>query len=204
MNLASANGAVRTPDELLRLLEGHQTSDEREAQAKDRSLLEIRRLVAPFDEAADPVHVTASAVLVGPRGTVLHLHRRLKRWLQPGGHVDPGEDVASAARRESYEETGLDVRHPGGSPLFFHLDVHEAALGHTHLDLRYLLIAPDVDPVPLPGESPEAAWYSWSQAESMVDQSLHTALQLAQGLWKLHRDEWWSQGGWDATSGVTR
>ena len=50
----------------------------------------------PCDPTADPVHVTASAVVAGTRGTVLHLHRRLGRWMQPGGHVDPGESPPDA------------------------------------------------------------------------------------------------------------
>lgn len=29
------------------------------------------------------------------------------RWITPGGGVDPGEDFAAAAIRETYEETGL-------------------------------------------------------------------------------------------------
>ena len=49
-------------------------------------------------------------------------------------------------------------------PRLIHLDVHEAALGHTHLDLRYLLLGGDDDPHPPPGESPDARWYSWDEA----------------------------------------
>ena len=53
-----------------------------------------------------------------------------------------------AARREAIEELGLDVVHPDVGPHLIHLDVHEAALGHTHLDLRYLLLGPTDDPHP--------------------------------------------------------
>ncbi|MDX1579378.1 MAG: NUDIX domain-containing protein, partial [Gemmatimonadota bacterium] len=31
-------------------------------------------------------------------------------WSTPGGHLDPGEDPASCARREAEEETGVSVR----------------------------------------------------------------------------------------------
>ncbi len=102
----------------------------------------------------DPTHVTASAIVVGPRGVLLHRHRKLGRWMQPGGHLDPGEEPAEAAVRECREETGLTVTHPWGEPRLVHLDVHAAAAGHVHIDLRYLVGRPDAPPDPEPGESP--------------------------------------------------
>lgn len=133
-------------------------------------------LTAPFDEHADPVHITASAIVVGERGVVLHRHKRLGLWLQPGGHIDPGEWPHDAARREACEETGLAVRHPQGGPRLVHVDVHAGPRGHTHLDVRYLLEAPDDDPAPGPGESPDVAWFSWEAAIALADDGLRGAL----------------------------
>jgi 8-oxo-dGTP pyrophosphatase MutT (NUDIX family) len=165
------------------LVEAHSPGDPREVASRERFLAELDRLERPFDEEADPVHVTASAVVVGRRGTVLHLHRRLGRWLQPGGHVDPGEAPEAAALRETWEETGLAVSHPADGPRLIHLDVHEAARGHVHLDLRYLLVGPDADPAPLPGESPDVRWCSWVDAETMADAALAGALRAARDAW---------------------
>lgn len=160
----------------------------REIASRARFLAELDRLVDPFSEHADPVHVTGSAIVVGPRGTVLHLHKRLHRWLQPGGHVDPGESPWDTALRESIEETGLPLRHATAadtgtghlsataSPPLVHLDVHPAAKGHVHLDLRYLLTAPNADPSPPPGESPEVRWFSWDDALAVADEALVDAL----------------------------
>lgn len=172
----SASGAV--VDALRRLVADHPPADARETASKARFLEELDRLGAPFDRDADPVHVTASAVVVGARGTVLHLHRRLGRWLQPGGHVETGEDPAQAAVRESREETGLALAHPDGGPQLVHLDVHPAA-GHVHLDLRYVLLAPDDEPSPGPGESPHARWFAWDEAEAIADDALVGALRRA-------------------------
>jgi 8-oxo-dGTP pyrophosphatase MutT (NUDIX family) len=176
---ARDEGADR--DRLEQLVAGHPPADDREALAKARFLAELARLEHPFDEHADPVHVTASAVVVGPRGTVLHLHRRLGRWLQPGGHVDPGEAPEDAAVRESFEETGLHLTHPPGGPRLVHVDVHEAAGGHVHLDLRYLLAA-DGEPAPLPGESPVVRWFGWDEAEALADDALLGALRSVRAL----------------------
>jgi 8-oxo-dGTP pyrophosphatase MutT (NUDIX family) len=156
----------------------------REEKAKERFLAELERLSDPYNEHADPTHVTASAIVVGTRGTVLHLHKRLARWMQPGGHIDPGETPPVAALREAIEELGLPVEHPEGGPRLIHLDVHEAALGHTHLDLRYLLVGSADDPHPPPGESPEARWYDWDEAASIADEALAPALVVARAEWE--------------------
>jgi 8-oxo-dGTP pyrophosphatase MutT (NUDIX family) len=151
----------------------------REVEARDRFLSELVGLTVPCDEHAGPTHVTASGIVVGPRGTVLHRHKRLGIWMQPGGHIDPGESPAEAALREAIEELGLPVEHPPTGPVLINLDVHEAAHGHTHLDLRYLLLGADVDPLPPPGESPEARWCSWEEALATADAALIDALPLA-------------------------
>ena len=124
--------------------------DERERTSIERFLLEFARLDEPFSEHADATHVTASAIVVGVRGVVLHKHKRLGLWLQPGGHIDPGEAPWQAAVREAQEETGLPVAPLAGptSPALVHVDVHPGPRGHTHLDLRYLLVADDVEPAP--------------------------------------------------------
>jgi 8-oxo-dGTP pyrophosphatase MutT (NUDIX family) len=160
-------------------IEAHQAGDEREAASRDTFLAELGSLERPFDEHADLTHVTGSGIVVGPRGVVLHNHRRLKMWMQPGGHIEPGETPADAALRESEEETGLRLSHPPAGPVMVHVDVHPAANGHIHLDVRYLLFGPDHDPAPPPDESQEVAWFSWHQAVEMADDSLLGALRAA-------------------------
>ena len=55
-------------------------------------------------------HFTATAFIVDNKGhTLLLWHKRLKRWMPPGGHVDPDELPEETAKRECKEETGLDV-----------------------------------------------------------------------------------------------
>jgi 8-oxo-dGTP pyrophosphatase MutT (NUDIX family) len=150
----------------------------REVESRRRFLAELDRLPRPFDEDADPVHVTGSAIIAGPQGVVLHFHKRLHMWLQTGGHVEPGETPWDAALRESHEETGLPLRHSNGAPHFVHLDVHPAAKGHTHLDLRYLLepVDPDAQPAPPAGESQQVRWFTWDGAIEAADAGLVDAL----------------------------
>jgi 8-oxo-dGTP pyrophosphatase MutT (NUDIX family) len=193
-SLECASDAVVSPetargrhDEAPRLIDAvkasvlaHGPTDDREAEAKQRILFELDRIEDPFDEKAGPIHLTGSAVVAGPRGTILHLHKRLGRWMQTGGHLEPGEMPYDAALRESEEETGLELSHPDGGPRLLHLDVHPAADGHTHLDMRYLLIGSDAEPSPPPGESPIARWFSWNEAHDRSDEALAGALLAAE------------------------
>ncbi|MEY2473251.1 MAG: hypothetical protein QOK28_2580 [Actinomycetota bacterium] len=148
--------------------------DTREADSARRILDELPRLERPFDEHADPVHITGSAVIVGPRGVILHKHRKLGIWVQPGGHVDADESPAEAAVREASEETGLPVEL--GDETIIHVDVHPGPNGHTHLDLRYLCTAPDRDPTPPPEESQEVFWLDWDAAIDLADHGLRGLL----------------------------
>jgi 8-oxo-dGTP pyrophosphatase MutT (NUDIX family) len=178
-------GDPGTAEAIKDLVSRHRPADPHEAEAQQRFLAALNELDRPCDEHADPVHVTASAVVAGERGTLLHLHRRLGRWLQPGGHIDEGETPWDAARRETLEETGLSAGHPSDGPYLLQLDVHEAALGHTHLDMRYLLLGPDADPSPPPEESQDVRWYRWEEAEELADDSLCRALREARRAWEV-------------------
>ncbi len=171
----------RVQQDLLSHLDGHRPGDTRETACLVRTRALIAWLPAPLDEHADPTHVTGSAIVVDGGGRVLlHRHKRLGRWLQPGGHVDPGETPWEAALRETREETGVAAEHPGRAPRLIHVDVHEGPRGHVHLDLRYLLLADaEVALSPAPGESPDVAWWTPSEAAAVTDASTRAAIAAA-------------------------
>jgi 8-oxo-dGTP pyrophosphatase MutT (NUDIX family) len=98
-----------------------------------------------------PGHFTASAFILSPEGDALLLihHRKLGRWLQPGGHVEPSDaDLLAAARREAAEEVGgrdltLDPRGSGVFDLDVHtIPAHGASPQHEHFDVRFLFRSP--------------------------------------------------------------
>lgn len=134
-------------------------------------------LDAPFDASSDPTHVTASAIVVSDDcSVVVHRHKRLGIYLQPGGHVDGEESPEQAASRELAEETGLELK----ADRLVHVDVHEGPRGHVHLDLRYLFRL-HTTPVfrPASGESNDVRIVSpeWIMAHS--ESSLRRAVKAA-------------------------
>jgi 8-oxo-dGTP pyrophosphatase MutT (NUDIX family) len=83
--------------------------------------------------------------VVNPAGdqVLLVFHGKFHRWLQPGGHCEPGDaDALASAMREVREEVGLAVT--GGE--LFDVDVHliparKADPDHRHFDVRYRFVA---------------------------------------------------------------
>jgi 8-oxo-dGTP pyrophosphatase MutT (NUDIX family) len=137
----------------------------------------VARHPEPFDRRILEGHLTGSAIVIsadGARTLLLH-HRKLNRWLQPGGHGDPGETTGEdVALREALEETGLAglVLHPG-APRPLDVDVHDIPArgevpAHQHLDLRYLVVAPDGAAFSRsPEETRDMRWVSWEELSTL-------------------------------------
>jgi 8-oxo-dGTP pyrophosphatase MutT (NUDIX family) len=123
-----------------------------------------------------PVHFTASALVVHPGSArvLLRWHERQRRWLQVGGHADPGEtDPLRIALREAREETGLTDLVPWPDGGLKHVAMCGVAAGkgepaHEHADLRYFLATGD--PGAARPENPGAAlrWLTVPEALALV------------------------------------
>ena len=171
---------------LSRAIAIHTPADDDEAGDLDR----VRALV---EREADPwarsllLHVTASALVVHPptRRVLLRWHAKQGRWLQVGGHGDPGEDDPwVVALREATEETGLaDLRPwPGPDPHVFQVTVVPvvAAGGdppHEHADVRYLLATERPDDAPPELEGVPLRWLTVDEAIALADPGLARLLR---------------------------
>jgi 8-oxo-dGTP pyrophosphatase MutT (NUDIX family) len=97
-----------------------------------------------------------STVYVLDAGKVLMIfHRKLQKWLPPGGHVDPNELPTEAGIREVLEETGVEIKIISDEHVWIdrwnarslprpylclleNLPAHGDQPAHQHIDLIYL------------------------------------------------------------------
>ncbi|MFN7920400.1 MAG: NUDIX hydrolase [Bryobacteraceae bacterium] len=148
---------------LVHLLEAHRPFTQREAAMLAGTLAFVRADPAHLDAGNPPGHITGSAWVLDESRSLVILthHRKLGRWFQLGGHLDPGESVAEGALREAREESGLtEVRLIDQA--IFDVDVHPipargAQPEHLHYDIRFLCETPHVEPRPT-AESRAVAW----------------------------------------------
>lgn len=144
----------------------------------------LRRQIAAGDVLNNrttlPGHITGAALVLSPdrQKILLIYHKIFDRWLQPGGHWDPGEPSPwQAARREAEEETAVtiarqlrgassDLRVPimiSSHPIPARPDKNEPA--HYHHDFRYLFLAAEESLVPQLNEVRAAAWFDLDAPE---------------------------------------
>ena len=116
-----------------------------------------------FERARLEGHFTASCWLVSAdaRRALLTHHRKLDRWLQPGGHADGDTDLARVALREAREETGVPQLAVEGG--IFDLDRHRipargAEPEHWHYDVRFVIRAGADERFVVSEESHALAW----------------------------------------------
>ena len=139
-----------------------------------------------FERTCRPGHITGSAWVLSHdrKNCMLVHHRKLNRWLQPGGHADGDPRVEQVALREAQEESGLSqlqLVHAGEHLLPLDVDVHvipdrrdssgnllEDA--HEHHDIRFLVhAATDAQPV-TSEESYDVRWFAADQIWEVTDE----------------------------------
>jgi 8-oxo-dGTP pyrophosphatase MutT (NUDIX family) len=128
-------------------------------------------------------HLTASALIVDPHAgrALLTLHKKLRMWLQTGGHCEPGDaTLADAALREATEESGI----PGLSLLPVgpvRLDRHHTPCA-WHLDVEYVALAPRDAVHEISDESLDLRWFPYDEVGTVTDGSVIRLLTRAREL----------------------
>ena len=102
---------------------------------------------------------TVAVFVVHGDRVLLHYHEKLKRWLPPGGHIEPNELPDEAAVREVIEETGVACVLAGGTRMHFDdpslpvqlvspagIQLEQIGPEHQHIDLIYFAAGTPAEP----------------------------------------------------------
>ncbi|MBP1781033.1 8-oxo-dGTP pyrophosphatase MutT (NUDIX family) [Micromonospora sp. HB375] len=129
--------------------------------ARDRTLALLADGPAAMSRTHRAGHVTASALVLDPDGRVLLcLHGKIRRWVQLGGHCEPGDrTLVAAALREATEESGIAGLTIEPEPI--DVDIHQVACqgGSFHYDVRYAVLAPAGAVEQVSAESEALGWF---------------------------------------------
>ena len=161
--------------------------DDAQGVLRDRYCAVLRARPDAVSRSCQPEHVTASALVLSHDGArvLLGLHRKVGRWLQMGGHLEPADrSLAEAARREAYEESGVaGLALLAGGPV--RLDAHPVRCAGSdapvsvHLDVQYAAIAPRGAIEQVSEESLALAWYAPADLPRDSDDSVRRLVEAA-------------------------
>ncbi|MDE0974990.1 MAG: NUDIX domain-containing protein [Candidatus Nanopelagicales bacterium] len=138
-------------------------------------------------------HFTASALIVDPlrSSVLLVMHPRVRRWLQMGGHIEPGDaSFRDAALRECTEESGYCQIEVGSTPARF--DRHDvpckSARGEVvqsvHWDVQFLAVVDSQSECILTEDAP-TRWWDLGSAMPELDYSVKQLIDTAREAFRL-------------------
>ncbi|MEK7570507.1 MAG: NUDIX domain-containing protein [Patescibacteria group bacterium] len=128
-------------------------------------------------------HFAASGVILNAdhsKVLLLH-HKKLAKWLFPGGHVEPNESPDETVVREIQEEVGLMVTLLQPDPLTLpeerqlpipycileeDIPAHKDTPQHKHVDFIFLTKT-DTEKIPETAEKHDAGWYTKAEVQTL-------------------------------------
>lgn len=162
---------LAAPFDLLAELAAYTPSNALERAMAERMRAYVFEHADAFERSSREGHVTGSAWIIDRARTaaVLLHHRKLAKWLQPGGHADGERDVREVALREAREESGLVSLAPASHGIF-DIDVHAIPArgddpAHAHYDVRFAFFADRSEIPRRNSESHAVAWVAFGEME---------------------------------------
>ncbi len=169
---------------LLSLLKAYQYFEEDEREFREQIIQFVENQPLCFERTLAVGHITGSAWIISEdrQRVLLTHHRKLNRWLQPGGHADGNPDIVAVATQEAIEETGLKSIKLV-APKIYDVDIHviparKQEPEHLHYDIRFLFTADPSEAFVISEESNDLAWVRLAELHRYNDE--RSVLRLAE------------------------
>ncbi len=150
---------------IFKQLADYEPSEDSDREAALRAYHFIKHNPECFDRSLLKGHVTGSCWLLNfdQSKALMTYHRKLKKWIQLGGHADGEVNVLEVAMKEAKEESGILAIQPVSDQLF-DVDVHfipphGSDPAHFHYDFRYLFWCTDDSNPQISEESIALKWF---------------------------------------------
>lgn len=129
---------------------------------------------------------TAGAYILSEERVLLIYHRKLQKWLPPGGHVDLDELPSETAIREALEETGIEIELVSDEHIWVErwnaksfprpflclleeIPAHGTQPEHQHIDYIYLARPTGGHEKINQTETAGLKWFTAGEAEALID-----------------------------------
>ena len=127
---------------------------------------------------------TATVYILENDRVLLIYHKKLNKWLPPGGHIDENETPPEAALREAFEETGLHIELNKQENIWVdrwnaksierpymcmlqEIPEHKGIPAHQHIDMVFTGRPIKGELTENPDETSGIHWFSWDEVEAL-------------------------------------
>ena len=121
---------------------------------------------------------TAGGVVVNSHGKILVVNQNNDSWSLPKGHIDPGEDALTAAKREIEEESGVHqwnltfVKELGAYERYrIGLDGNDDKTELKHITMLQFKTGQE-ELAPIDPNNPEARWVDKDEVSALLTHKL--------------------------------
>ncbi len=115
---------------------------------------------------------SAGGIVVNGSGQVVVVNQKGTSWSLPKGHIEPGEDALTAARREIYEESGvsdLTLVKELGSYERYKIGVNgDDDAAELKIIFMFLFKTNEIELRPVDPDNPEALWVDKEQVAALL------------------------------------
>jgi ADP-ribose pyrophosphatase YjhB (NUDIX family) len=127
----------------------------------------------PVQQTEEFVTHTAGGVVLNEQKNVLVVNQKGSSWSLPKGHVEAGEDLLTAAKREIYEEAGVTNLHLVKElPVYERYKIGEGGIGEDKSEKKvihfFLFTTTEMLLRPVDPENPEARWVPQHEVSQLL------------------------------------